>query len=204
MDWKSVLGLIIILLAVLVFSGVLDNAIDSIQDKLYKRGGWLPRFVSKKAKNAADKIDTGECYPIENSEKPSGNVIEKRDMTEYNKGFECGKQRVLKYPEEFGLCKNSAWSEEDISNIDHLLNALCGVIGLKQFQIDKLIKWLKSLKDRVKPQNLTITDEELVQAKKEAYNDALDKIEYHSGDPSFDDGWSAAIWYLKKREILKS
>ena len=50
MVWKSVLGLIIILLVVLVFSGVLDNFIDSIQDKHYKRGGWLPRFVSKKGK----------------------------------------------------------------------------------------------------------------------------------------------------------
>lgn len=46
--------------------------------------------------------------------------------------------------------QKSAWSEEDISNIDHLLNALCGVIELKQFQIDKLIKWLKSLKERLK------------------------------------------------------
>lgn len=44
------------------------------------------------------------------------------------------------------------WSEDDISNIDHLLNALCGVTELKQLQIDKLIIWLKALKDRVKPQ----------------------------------------------------
>lgn len=35
--------------------------------------------------------------------------------------------------------------------------------------------------------------------KKDAYNDALDKIEYHSGEPTFGDGWSAAIWYLKKK-----
>ena len=53
-------------------------------------------------------------------------------------------------------------------------------------------------KNVLRPQN-NITDEELVQAKKEAYNDALNKIEYHSGEPTFDDGWSAAIWYLKKR-----
>ena len=62
-------------------------------------------------------------------------------------------------------------------------------------------KWLKSLKDRVQPQNNTITSDELAQAKKEAYNDALDKIEHHSGVPSFDDGWSAAIWYIKKKNI---
>ena len=62
--------------------------------------------------------------------------------------------------------------------------------------------WLKSLKDRIHVQNLTVTDEELSQAKKDAYNDALDKIEYHSGEPTFDDGWDAAIWYLKKRNAI--
>jgi hypothetical protein len=58
-------------------------------------------------------------------------------------------------------------------------------------------KFIESLR----PQN-NITDEELAQAKKDAYNDALDKIEYHSGEPTFDDGWSAAIWYLKKRNAM--
>ena len=42
----------------------------------------------------------------------------------------------------------------------------------------------------------------LLKQKKDAYNDALDKIEYHSGEPTFDDGWSAAIWYFKKRNII--
>ena len=65
--------------------------------------------------------------------------------------------------------------------------------------IEREISWLKSLKDRIQLQNSIVTDEELAQAKKDAYNDALDKIEYHSGKPTFDDGWSAAIWYLKKR-----
>ena len=55
---------------------------------------------------------------------------------------------------------------------------------------------LKSLK----PQN-NITDEEFAQAKKNAYNNALDKIEYHSGEPTFDDGWSAAIDYIQKKSI---
>lgn len=56
--------------------------------------------------------------------------------------------------------------------------------------------WLKSLR----PQN-TITDEELAQAKKDAYNDALDKIEYTSEEPTFDDGWSAAIDYIRKKYL---
>ena len=58
------------------------------------------------------------------------------------------------------------------------------------------IDWLKSLR----PQN-NITDEELAQAKKNAYNDALDKIEYHSDEPTFDDGWSAAIDYIRKKSL---
>ena len=43
----------------------------------------------------------------EDSVKISESSTEERDMTEYKKGFECGKQRVLKYPEDFGLCKKS-------------------------------------------------------------------------------------------------
>ena len=43
----------------------------------------------------------------EDSAKVSESSIEEKDMTEYKKGFECGKQRVLKYPEDFGLCKKS-------------------------------------------------------------------------------------------------
>lgn len=47
-------------------------------------------------------------------------------------------------------------------------------------------------------------NEELKQAKKDAYNDALDKIEYYSSEPTFGDGWDAAIWYLKKRNIIST
>lgn len=64
-------------------------------------------------------------------------------------------------------------------------------------------EWNADKKELMKiEQNLTVTDEELAKAKKDAYNDALDKNEYHSGEPTFDDGWSAAIWYLKKRNAL--
>jgi len=51
-------------------------------------------------------------------------------------------------------------------------------------------------------QNLTVTDEELSQAKHYAYNDALGKIEWRNGEPTFDDGWSAAIGFLKKRNTM--
>lgn len=46
---------------------------------------------------------------------------------------------------------------------------------------------------------INVTDKELAQARKEAYNEVLDKIEYHDDWPTFDDGWNAAILYLKKR-----
>lgn len=95
--------------------------------------------------------------------------------------------------------QNPAWSKEDekeykyvLKFVDNILNN-CG--NKKDYEhCKRCYDWLKSLR----PQN-NITDEELAQAKKDAYNDALDKIEYHSGEPTFDDGWSAAIWYLKKR-----
>ena len=47
-----------------------------------------------------------------------------------------------------------------------------------------------------------ITEEELDKARKDAYRNELDKIEYHSGEPTFDDGWCAAIWYLKKNGFV--
>ena len=94
------------------------------------------------------------------------------------------------------------WSEEDknaikvLKNIikkSEIIDSIIYTDSLKE----KLYNWLESLM----PQN-NITDEELAQAKKDAYNDALNKIEYHSGEPTFDDGWSAAIWYLKKRNTM--
>ena len=72
------------------------------------------------------------------------------------------------------------WGEDDISNIDHLLNALCGVTELKQLQIDKLIIWLKSLKGRVQPNQWKPSEEQM-----EALNVAMDrndKIGFILGD----------------------
>lgn len=94
------------------------------------------------------------------------------------------------------------WSEEDEKYLNSIIKRTVAygdssVYGLIKDDID----WLKSLKERVQPQN-NITDEELAQAKKDSYNDTLNKIEYHSGDPTFDDGWSSAIWYLKKRNAM--
>jgi hypothetical protein len=95
------------------------------------------------------------------------------------------------------------WSEEDENNLNSCISKL--EIDMQHWEghgktmVDgdrKLISWLKSLR----PQS-NVSDEELAQAKKDAYNDALDKIEYHSGEPTFDDGWSAAIDFIRKKSL---
>jgi len=120
------------------------------------------------------------------------------------------------YEEEWG---NKPWGENYVEYtrtdvfIEKACKAYCEVCKMPNFNrgeckfinefrsqmegVRKMTRLLKSLK----PQN-NITDEELVQARNNAYRDALDKIEYHSGEPTFDDGWSAAIWYLKKRNTM--
>ena len=91
-----------------------------------------------------------------------------------------------------------AWSEED-EYCRHQLIEFCEHCMVQDSSAIRCADWLKSLKDRVQPQNSIVTNEELDQAKKDAYNDALDKIEYHSDEPTFDDGWSAAIDYIRKK-----
>lgn len=101
--------------------------------------------------------------------------------------------------------QKQGWSEEDeklTNRIEGWLDTLCDYLKDSSPEyiedVKDAVEQLKSLKERVQPQNNIVTDKELTQAKKEAYNEALDKIEYHSGEPTFDDGWNAAIWYLKK------
>lgn len=102
------------------------------------------------------------------------------------------------------------WSEEDERNASYICAALDCYYRLRedrnntngQEDLDKARNWLYNKLKFIRPQNSSVTDEELAQAKKDAYNDTLDKIEYHSGEPTFDDGWAAAIWYLKKRNTM--
>lgn len=123
---------------------------------------------------------------------------EEKFVEQVNNWLKSLKDRVQSKPK-------SEWNVEDERIIVKLHNALeaqnyyDGVSGKYIVPHKEEINWLKSLKDRIQLHNLTVTDKELSQAKKEAYNDALNKIEYHSGEPTFDDGWSAAIWYFKKR-----
>ena len=105
---------------------------------------------------------------------------------------ECAISAVKKLYEK----EPAVWSEEDARLLDNCISLIEDIPCTEEEQ-----NWLKGIKDRVQPQNLAVTDEELAQAKKDAYNDALDKIEYHSGEPTFDDGWSAAIGYIQKKSL---
>jgi hypothetical protein len=96
------------------------------------------------------------------------------------------------------------WGEEDKKMIIKICQNLYDYPRIKSpfddesfNEAQKEVQFIKSLR----PQN-NITDEELAQAKKDAYNDALDKIEYHSSEPTFDDGWSAAIDCILKNSII--
>ena len=106
-------------------------------------------------------------------------------MTDAGWEFDFNKKELKKIEGE------SVWSEEDERYLSYAIHAVEDMLGNNG---KNTISWLKSLR----PQN-NITDEELIKARNEAYNDALDKLEYHSDTPTFNDGWSAAIWYLKKR-----
>jgi hypothetical protein len=187
----------------------------------------------------------------------SGDEIIKEELINYLKhrcnsttlsGEERACNKWIDWIEKQGEQKSAEWSEEDETKIKSIITflkspSLCAMNGNKGI-IDENIKYLKSLKDRVQPEqewseddeqyllvcknalrkyqitnkwdsdiisrwldnklkslrpHINVTDEELAQAKKEAYNEVLDKIEYHDDWPTFDDGWSAAIWYLKKR-----
>lgn len=96
------------------------------------------------------------------------------------------------------LQPKQGWNDEDEKMV-RVLMSICDEWATRHFclpeentDIEKIKSWLQSLK-------FNITDEELDKARKDAFNDALDKIEYHGGKPTFGDGWSTAIWYLKKR-----
>ncbi len=84
-------------------------------------------------------------------------IVEK-DMTEYAKGFECGIQRVLKYPEDFNLCEKSAsvWSEDDermFSGLNSIVEDWYNTMSereKKYYGDFGYIDWLKSIKERMK------------------------------------------------------
>ena len=93
--------------------------------------------------------------------------------------------------------KNPTWSEEDEKEVT-VLEAYIRSKDWSERHIDRALGIVDELVNKVKSLRLqkqcVITEEELSIAKKDAYNEALDKIEYSSGEPTFDDGRRDAIW----------
>ena len=195
----------------------LNHAIDYYCFELKKQGGQnstdeIGNYDHKKVLQAIINEQTSS------DETPYPETLEKAiDLYYYSYGngkgefehlsLEKFRDIVYTFVSDYG--QKSSWSEEEIEKAAQEWDAKANFkpfsmtpTGVKQDitthkeSFKAGINWiLKSLR----PQNTTVTDEELAQAKKDAYNDVLNKIEYDSENPTFDDGWSAAIWYLKKR-----
>lgn len=183
----------------------LENGTAKLQHNLTLYANWLKIQFTPTEKQGEQK-STDKVEPkfkvgdkIQYS-KGCGTImtIEKIENCEYIFANNMGHTTIEDGNKWYLLEQKPEWSEEDERMLDIILNDIN--YAQKNFSSSKLtpyarkVDWLKSRR----PQN-DITDEELAQAKKEAYNDTLDKIEYHSGEPTFDDGWGAAIWYLKNR-----
>jgi len=130
-----------------------------------------------------------------NSSKTSENVIEEIDMSEYNKGFECGKQLVLKYPEDFNLCEKpaSAWSEEDEKHYQGCLNLMRLSLDTKPYPYYNDYLWFKSLKERVQPQpkhEWSVEDEN-------RFNNLIDLVEHSDEGKGTKEGFVKFINRLK-------
>lgn len=125
--------------------------------------GYTFDFEKKELKRIKQK-------PAEDSAKVSESSTEEKNMDEYKKGFECGKQRVLKYPEDFGLCKKSAWSKDDEAKRNALISLVEEIKNqpLKRLEDwDGYINWLQSLKDGVQSTKQEWNEEEIEKAAQE-------------------------------------
>ena len=119
-------------------------------------GSWIDWLEKQGEQNLimAKSPQLGKQKPAEDScKKSDGITSEEKDMTEYNKGFECGKQRVLKYPKDFDLCKKPAWSEADEEMFDAVIADIQFTQKAHNHEVNQIvyereIDWLKSLKAR--------------------------------------------------------
>ena len=136
------------------------NGVD-LQNQVYYYQGWdgAATIHSDFRISEQDDWELVEQNLVECGAISDKKVVDVEVSAEYKKGFECGKQRVLKYPEDFNLCKKPAWSEEDKRKIDriyyilrqaadtHAFSTSCRLIGDKE--CIELQDFLKSLR----PQN---------------------------------------------------
>lgn len=145
--------------------GIAGNS-DDVPTYLIKRG--MTYSLSSCLGFECDYIELSELDKLmvekqgnqassENPEKAPEPSTEETDMNEYQKGFECGKQRVLEYPEDFGLSKKLAWNAEDEVGLGDTLWALeqARTIAKDENDMGNLWYaegWLKSLKERAQSQ----------------------------------------------------
>jgi len=124
----------------------------------------------------------------------------KLDNTHYEDIFWCIKKATenAKDENEMGTCwyaerllkrliqksLKRIWTKDDDLIYQHCLNIL------HDYAYDE---WLKEFKSQYN----IVNTEDLKEAEKDAYNNALDKIEYSSDEPTFHDGWMAAVNFIK-------
>ena len=94
--------------------------------------------------------------------------------------------------------KKVEWGEKDEGIKNCLIATLCEEEHGGYDTNKRFVDWLKSL--RLQKQCFIATEEELTVARKDAFNEVLDKIEYYSGEPTFEDGWYAALKFVRQKQ----
>ena len=170
------------------YEGRIEEEVDFIiniaknelkKEKQGEQETFCDKCIKEHPSNSCQDItELGKCA-VENEQKLDENVIEKEDMTEYNKGFECGKQRVLKYPEDFDLCKSHAWSEEDEKMLLRLIAHFDwhGNTRFTKEDCQEATNWLKS----IRPQNSWIIIDKEVYVKEPVLAQKKDKSDQFQG-----------------------
>lgn len=139
--------------------------------------GYIFDFEKKELKKIEEEFN-GEDYGIDSlfhAQRILEKTLGKVDGYQSDDGIlehKCAISTVKK------LYEQKPWSEEDEIRMDNICHFL-GDYGDQYYghlTLQCTISWLRSFKNRVMSQNLTATDEEITQAKKEAYNDDLDKF----------------------------
>ena len=187
----------------------IDEAIENwINSNSYPIGDNVPptSTIVTLVENTARKFyELG----LKAGQKPVVEDYRLRDTWEYLDEFIEKFGRLPKDCDELSACidyvikrhpkEKHEWSEED----KKMLESCIGAIGAADYYTfdDKMEmeRWLKSLHPK-SHFTFSITDEEIHTAKKDAFNEALDKIEYSSGEPTFDDGWSGAMKFIRERQ----
>lgn len=203
--------------------------LKSLKDRIQSQSQWNPNdkdklrakqaimYLSKKLTFESEKddynfregqikwlkslIDRVQPQPKQEwSEKDMGYIDDLIAHFSQNEKLENTKEDIIAWLKSLKPQPKQECSDEDEKMVRALMS-ICdewatrhSYLPKEDNDIEKIKSWLKSYKLKN-----NITEEELYGARKDAFNNALDKIEYHSGDPTFDDGWWAAIDYIQKK-----